>query len=204
MLDQMDRGREYESTLANEDNSVMWSKIIKIGRALSRDVLNKKSGKDIFDGTFYLMHIDLAPRNIMAKVSTERTVKITGIVDWDSACFVPYCIAMKAPSWAWGLSSTNDAYHGTDYSDDEADNSDDEMDDLDDEVDNLDDESQDARNEACKNMFCRTTKPIFKEIAFTADHILARRVFNVFLRGLIRPGQKAAATKIIGDWRYRN
>jgi sulfur transfer complex TusBCD TusB component (DsrH family) len=95
----MNRWREYESTLANEDNIVMWSQVIKIARALSRDVLNE-SGKDIFDGTFYLMHNDLAPRNIMAKVSTKRTVKITGIVDWDGACFVSYCVAMKAPSWA--------------------------------------------------------------------------------------------------------
>jgi hypothetical protein len=119
------------------------------------------------------------------------------------------CIILRSyesPILGLGSFKHNDAYHGTDDSgdeaddwNDEADDSDDEMDDLDDEVDDSDDESQDARDEACKNMFCQTAKPIFKEIIFTADHILARRVFNVFLRGLIRPGQKAAATKIIDD-----
>lgn len=53
------------------------------------------------DGGYYLHHGDFMPRNIMAEVVDENTARITGILDWELASFVPAILAFAPPSWLW-------------------------------------------------------------------------------------------------------
>lgn len=83
---------KYESTLKNVDNSHLWTKLLEIARELYRDNRTHQTtkkfsrgiarAKDIGEG-FWLMHNDLEPRNIMAKIDESGEIKITGIVDWE-------------------------------------------------------------------------------------------------------------------------
>lgn len=50
---------------------------------------------------YLFRHGDFYPRNIMAKVVDEETVKITGIIDWDAAEWAPSFVAIEAPCWLW-------------------------------------------------------------------------------------------------------
>lgn len=48
---------------------------------------------------FYcLTHCDLEPRNIMLEIQAA-VPKITGIIDWDLACFAPSWVFCKPPMW---------------------------------------------------------------------------------------------------------
>ena len=53
------------------------------------------------DGQNCLCHFDLAARNIMVQVLPNGSVEVSGIVDWDSAVFVPIFVSCAPPSWLW-------------------------------------------------------------------------------------------------------
>lgn len=48
-----------------------------------------------------LTHYDLDPRNIMVDIQPDGALQITGILDWDLACFAPKFVACKPPMWIW-------------------------------------------------------------------------------------------------------
>lgn len=47
-----------------------------------------------------LAHYDLYPRNIMVEIKDEIP-KISGIIDWDMACFAPDWVSCEPPTWIW-------------------------------------------------------------------------------------------------------
>ena len=53
------------------------------------------------DPNYYFAHGDFYPRNILAEVADTETIRITGIIDWDTAQFVPAFVAHEAPCWLW-------------------------------------------------------------------------------------------------------
>ena len=53
------------------------------------------------DGQNCLCHFDLAARNVMVDISPNGSLSISGIVDWDSAAFVPKFVSCGPPSWLW-------------------------------------------------------------------------------------------------------
>lgn len=49
-----------------------------------------------------LYHLDLEPRNIMVQVGNDDdSIEITGILDWDSALFLPQFMGCCPPGWLW-------------------------------------------------------------------------------------------------------
>lgn len=53
------------------------------------------------DPHYYFTHGDFYPRNIMVETVDESTVKITGVIDWDTAEFAPAIVAFESPFWLW-------------------------------------------------------------------------------------------------------
>ena len=80
----------------SEDNFITWTKLKAIIHSLHR--------RDFLGTTFHLCHGDLAARNILGAVTSRSTVDITGVVDWDFACFAPAFCAFKPPLDMWGRS----------------------------------------------------------------------------------------------------
>lgn len=50
---------------------------------------------------FHFTHLDLYPRNILLNITSDSSVEITGILNWDNALFAPKYVACRAPSWLW-------------------------------------------------------------------------------------------------------
>ena len=53
------------------------------------------------DGQNCLHHFDLAARNFMVQIQSDGSPAISGIVDWDSAAFVPTFVSCAPLSWLW-------------------------------------------------------------------------------------------------------
>lgn len=53
------------------------------------------------DGQNCLHHFDLAARNFMVQIQPDGSPTISGIVDWDSAAFVPTFVSCAPLSWLW-------------------------------------------------------------------------------------------------------
>lgn len=60
------------------------------------------------DASFFLCHSDLWPRNIMVETIGDNIAYITGILDWDLACFLPGVLSMTPPAWLWTEGSWKD------------------------------------------------------------------------------------------------
>lgn len=50
---------------------------------------------------YWFTHGDLWPRNMLAEITAEDSARITAILDWDTASFVPAVIACLPPTWMW-------------------------------------------------------------------------------------------------------
>ena len=61
----------------------------------------------VFNNTKHVLcHLDLMPRNIMIKLDPE--VSISGVLDWDSAVFLPEFMSCAPPSWIWAWDDEED------------------------------------------------------------------------------------------------
>lgn len=94
MLALADLWIEHEcASCPDEANLESWAKI--------KDIVHSLQRRDLLGDAFHLSHGDLAPRNILADVVDESSVEITGVVDWDFACFAPRFCAYRAPMDLW-------------------------------------------------------------------------------------------------------
>lgn len=48
-----------------------------------------------------LSHLDLAPRNIMVEIRSDKSINVTGVLDFDSAVFAPTFVSCYPPWWLW-------------------------------------------------------------------------------------------------------
>lgn len=48
-----------------------------------------------------LSHLDLAAHNIMVEVRSDKSINVTGVLDFDSACFAPRFVSCYPPWWLW-------------------------------------------------------------------------------------------------------
>jgi len=94
LIDHCQRWQKYEEEIGRASrNKNLWRITIAVAKALDR--------RGWLGQRFHLTHGDLFPRNILAKITGLETVEITGIVDWDMACFAPKFVALRPPFWAW-------------------------------------------------------------------------------------------------------
>ena len=48
-----------------------------------------------------LSHLDLAAHNIMIDIRSDKSIIVTGVLDFDSACFAPTFVSCYPPWWLW-------------------------------------------------------------------------------------------------------
>lgn len=171
LIDCCNRWMRYESLIGPTDGfkESLWFSIIEIIHVID--------DMGWLGDRFHLMHGDLFARNVMVEVNSRTSVKITGIVDWDMACFVPKIIALRSPFWAW---------KGTHH--DEADEN---------KVAKV---PSDQLGKALKAAFLSTASQEYVNMALGDEGVIARKLYNVVTGGLMMSRQRAMAAGLIQHW----
>lgn len=170
LLEFCERRRKLESDAQEEVNNEIWDGFVRI--------IRKLHGLGFLpdDDKFHFCHRDFQPRNMLVETRNESPI-ITGIIDWDSAAFVPKFVSMRAPFFLWGG-----------YNDDEWD-----------EYMAVNNPKSYAEKE-CKMIFEKTVGPEFLRYAYSREYIIARQIFNAIEKGIYTRYAKRAAMKIIADF----
>ncbi|EUC41908.1 hypothetical protein COCMIDRAFT_104906 [Bipolaris oryzae ATCC 44560] len=171
LIDCCNRWMRYETSIGKPDNfkDTLWYSIIEIIHVLD--------DMGWLGDRFHLMHGDLFARNVMVEVNSRTSVKITGIVDWDMACFVPKIIALRSPFWAW-------KGPGCDESDENR----------------VAKPPTDQSGKALKTAFLSTASQEYVDMALEDEGVIARKLYNVVTDGLLTPRQRAMAAGLIQHW----
>lgn len=136
--------------------------------------------RGFLEGSYSLVHGDLAAHNLLVKIKDESTVVITGVLDWDFAMFAPKFMAYGAPFWLW--------------MDDSALVEDDE----DEKMANFEPTGQVQRNN--KATFLAEASEEWKKFAFEPEAMLARRMFQVLKSGMQSDWAVKEAEAINNEW----
>ncbi|KAF2636574.1 hypothetical protein P280DRAFT_472811 [Massarina eburnea CBS 473.64] len=178
LLEQCSRQIEFDS-ICNLDGFIMpeWYKI--------RCVINAMRTLGFLpdDEKFYLCHKDLFPRNIMARISDNNSVQITGVLDWDPdfCFFCPKFVAFGAPFWFWN-SAHEDPY----------------------EAERKEQltltEPKNEQDKLMKDLFDSVSTSEWKKYAYSPEYIIARRLFWLLKDGLRSNDAITDMEDIIRDW----
>ncbi|KAL1795232.1 hypothetical protein ACET3X_007048 [Alternaria dauci] len=101
LLDLCTRQRAYAAAAKQPACNDLWDRIIKMIETLhSLHVIPDSL-------PFYLYHSNFHPRKLLASITSESTVRITGIMDCDQALFAPAFLSTRAPSFVWNSRAIN-------------------------------------------------------------------------------------------------
>jgi hypothetical protein len=99
-------------------------------------------------------------------VHNPTRVDITGVIDWNEACFAPQFMAYQSPFWLWISENAS-------------------SDDLDDETNALlEPETDDDR--VRKSVFLEHASAEYRKFAFAPEAMLARRMYHLLRTGTFR------------------
>ena len=132
------------------------------------------------DGRNCLCHLDLntAPRNIMAKIGSDKSLAITGILDWDSAIFAPRFAGCVPPMWIW-------AWAPDDEDEDEL---------------HADDTPTTPEQQELKRLFEEAVGPTFLEFAYRPEYRLARTLLQFAIYGIRSSEDVKEVNSLLDDW----
>ncbi|USP76896.1 hypothetical protein yc1106_04170 [Curvularia clavata] len=150
LLDLCSRQSAYASAANLRTGEDLWPRITKMIHTLHKLDLIPDSDP------FHLYHSDMLPRNLLMEVTSDTEVRITGILDWDSALFAPSFMSTRAPSFAWSEGE--------------------------DEKDALV-EPQDEVLRKLKKVFEGVVGETFLKSAYSVELMLARRLWGVLIKG---------------------
>ena len=125
-------------------------------------------------------HLDLAAHNIMVEVRPDKSVSVTGVLDFDSACFAPAFVSCYPPWWLW----QDETQPG----------------------DAMEDESQsnetppDPELEEIKRIFEGTVGDDFLRYAYGPQYRLARRLFKIACHGDVSNETSKKILEFFDDW----
>lgn len=125
-----------------------------------------------------LCHLDLlgAPRNIMADIKPDGTLKITAILDWDSACFAPTFVGCAPPMWLWAWDEEEeDEKHANDT-------------------------PLDPRDREIKRIFEDTVGDSFLLYSYKPEYRLARELFRFAKDGIRSSTCMAEIEAMLKEW----
>ena len=125
-------------------------------------------------------HMDLAPRNIMVELGPDDFIKITGILDWDSALFAPDFVSCRPPWWLW-----QDEKFPEDAMEDEL---------------NACEEPDDPELLEVKTIFEEIMGDEYIRFAYQPQFLLARRLFKIALHGNYSSETMIEIDEIMKDW----
>lgn len=170
-------GRWKAEELRRDPTTILWRDQMQ----RLTDVASAMNRLGIFRGNENcLAHLDLAPRNIMVELETDESIRITGILDWDSAVFAPKFVSCRPPWWLW-----QDEKYPVDPM-------------LDDT--NADDELDDPELLEIKNLFEDTMGDSWYRCAYRTPFRLARRLFNIAIHGNNSNEMFSEIDDVLAEW----
>ena len=130
-----------------------------------------------------LCHLDFRGRNIMVDIQPDDSLKVTGVLDWDSAVFAPRFVGCCPPHWMWA-----------------------DEDDEDDEDFDEDDESK--ADQIPKREIDRRVKEAWEEAAgeevlryaYEPYFRIARKLFHAAIHGMHSSWELRGADNLIKEW----
>ena len=150
----------------------LWDSLIDAAEEIDRYGLFK-------DDKMSLCHLDLQPRNIMAEIQKDQSLKITGCLDWDSAVFAPKFVGCAPPRWLW-------ADEEGEY------NEDDEL--------GANDVPSTPEKQELKSIFEQAVGADYIEYAYAAQYPLARMLFRIAKDGVWLNEHLASVDKFMAEW----
>ena len=131
------------------------------------------------DGKYCLCHLDLnvAPRNIMAEIDSKESLRITGILDWDSAIFAPRFVGCAPPMWIWAWSDEGeeDEFHANDT-------------------------PTTSEQRQLKTLFEDAVGPTFLQSAYRREYRLARKLFHIAIDGMGYSTDIEEVESLLAEW----
>lgn len=150
-------------------------------------VVEEMNDLDMFKTTTHcLCHVDLHPRNIMAKIHPDGSVKVTGILDWDEAVVAPKFVNCEPPGWLWGFDPDDLPCENKltwPY-----------------EMPGADDVPPTPEKQELKRIFEEHAGAEYLRLAYDERFRLSRGLFRVAVFGLTSSETYSAAERIISDW----
>jgi len=95
LLDLCARQRAHATVAKQPGGKELWVRIAKVVETLHESGLIPDSSP------FHFYHGDFHARNLLASVTSESELAITGIVGWDFALFAPAFMSTRAPFFLW-------------------------------------------------------------------------------------------------------
>ncbi|KAH7061679.1 hypothetical protein BKA63DRAFT_484397 [Paraphoma chrysanthemicola] len=171
LLSLIDRQRKHAETTGNPTFDHVWNGFI--------DITNKLADTGFLPDTdsFHLYHADFQSRNLLFAVTSLTSVRLTGVLDWDSALFAPKFMSTRAPFFLW---SEDDA---------------DELDEGDAVI-----EPSDAGMLELKHMFEDVVGKDFYRDSYQREYLLARRMFYFLIEGIRSGGDLFLCEEILEEW----
>jgi hypothetical protein len=165
LLDLCARQRVHAGVTKLPPCNDLWDKIIKVIEKLhSLGLISNSSPFHLYHGDFHLY-------NLLASVTSESTVEIMGIMDWDLAFFAPAFLSTRAPNFLWS-GGDGDALIGP----------------------------QDAELLEVRCTFESVVGDSFLKEANCPGLILARRLFHILLDGFENGGDIFLAEEIVDEF----
>ncbi|KAF2831725.1 hypothetical protein CC86DRAFT_402230 [Ophiobolus disseminans] len=125
---------------------------------------------------FHFFHADLYSRNLLFTIQSPTSVRLTGILNWDSASFAPKFMSTRAPFFLW--------------SDEDADEN---------EEGDATLEPEDARMRALKRVFEGTVGEKFYKESYKKEAMLARRMWYFLTHGIRNGGDIFLAEEVLEE-----
>ena len=126
-----------------------------------------------------ICHLDLlgAPRNIMADIKSDGSLRITGILDWDSAVFARRFAGCAPPSWLW-----------------------ESWDEEEEDERHANDTPSDPRDQEIKRIFEETIGSYFLHFAYKPQYRLARSLFRFAKSGVNSSTAMEEVEELLKEW----
>ena len=124
-----------------------------------------------------LFHNDLEARNIMVQIDDAGDLKITGILDWDQAKFVPRFVSCCPLPWLWCYDDDPYLDEATAY-----------------------ETPEDSEMHELKQLFDEHVGEDFVKFAYPPEYRLARRLFRFAVEGFYKSEDGQGIDDLISDW----
>ena len=167
-------------------NPLMINRIVGLWDGMLQ-IIEEMNDVDIFiQKRHCLCHVDLQPRNIMAIIRPNGSIRVTGILDWDEAVIAPKFMSCEPPSWLWGFDPDNRPHNDLPtwpY-----------------EISGANDMPSTWQKHEIKRTFEQYAGTEYLSLAYDEHFRICRCLFRIALFGLTSSENFNAADRAIHDW----
>jgi thiamine kinase-like enzyme len=125
---------------------------------------------------FHFHHADLQLRNLLFTIQSSTTVRLTGILDWDSALLAPKFMSTRAPFFLWSEDAADENEEGDALV-----------------------EPEDADKTELKRIFGTEVGEAFCKESHREEYLIARRMWYFMMNGL-RNGGDVFLAEVLEMW----